>query len=172
MRKADPVQCRWRNAVFFLVALLVVAADQLSKLWIRAYPEGQLVFQAGFLRIGHISPNSGAAFGIFAGHSFALMIVGFVGSIIILVYALFVCRRFPFLGSMLDKVTLGLILGGTVGNLIDRIRLGGVTDFIWVGSWWPAFNIADSAIVVGVIIFACSLLRLAQAEKKQDEQGI
>ena len=59
---------------------------------------------------------------------------------------------------------LGLVLGGTVGNLVDRLRLGYVTDFIDVGIW-PMFNISDSAIVVGVIIFAYSLLPLARGGK-------
>jgi len=63
------------------------------------------------------------------------------------------------------------MLGGTVGNLIDRLRFGGVTDFIGIGIW-PAFNIADSAIVVGAIILAYSLLRLARGEKSSDGQGI
>jgi signal peptidase II len=57
-----------------------------------------------------------------------------------------------------------LILGGTMGNLIDRLRFDGVTDFISIGIW-PAFNLADSAIVVGVILFAYSLLRLARTGK-------
>ena len=57
-----------------------------------------------------------------------------------------------------------MVLGGTVGNLIDRLRFGYVTDFIDFG-FWPAFNIADSAIVVGVIIFAYSLLFLVGAEE-------
>ncbi len=66
---------------------------------------------------------------------------------------------------MLGKVALGLVFGGTLGNLIDRFRFGRVTDFIDFG-FWPAFNIADSAVTVGVIIFAYSLLRLARAENR------
>ena len=65
---------------------------------------------------------------------------------------------------MPGRLALGLVLGGTVGNLVDRLRLGYVTDFIDVGIW-PAFNIADSAIVVGVIILAYSLCSLARAGK-------
>ncbi|GAF88347.1 unnamed protein product, partial [marine sediment metagenome] len=74
-------------------------------------------------------------------------------------------HRFPFLDNILGKSALGLVLGGTVGNLIDRLRFGYVTDFIDFG-FWPAFNIADSAIVIGVIIFAYSLLPLARAGKR------
>jgi len=162
VQKAKSLQAKWRNVAFSLIALLVVAADQLSKTWIRSYPEGQPIFETGFFRLTHFPPHTGAAFGLFPGQSFALTIVALVGVAVLLVYALFIYRLSH---NMLGKSALGLVLGGTVGNLIDRFCFGGVTDFICVGTWWPAFNIADSAITVGVIIFAYSLLRLARAEK-------
>jgi len=151
--------------VFFLTALLVVVVDQLSKIWIRSYPEGYAVFEVGFFRIIRVH-NTGAAFGLFQDQSFALTIIALVGVVTILTYALIFSRRFPFLNNMLSRVTLGLILGGTIGNLIDRLNpnLGGVTDFIGIG-FWPVFNIADSAITVGVILFAYSLLSLPRATK-------
>ena len=149
---------------FFLTALLVVVADQLSKMWIRSnLVVGQSLPETGFFRLTHIQ-NTGAAFGLFQGHSFALSIVALVGIVVLLLYALFIYRRFPILDNRLGKLALGLVLGGTVGNLIDRLHLGYVTDFIDVG-FWPAFNIADSAIVVGVIMLAYSLRFLARAEK-------
>jgi len=163
MQKVNRLQDKWQNVVFFLAALLVLAADQLSKMWIRTYPEGESLFEAGFFRIIHVH-NTGAAFGLFPDQSFLLTIVALVGVALLLLYALVIYRRFPLLDNRLSKVALGLVLGGTVGNLIDRLRFGYVTDFIGVGSW-PAFNIADSAIVVGVIIFAYSLFRVARAEK-------
>ena len=163
MRKADSPQGKWRSVVFFLTALLVVVADQLSKAWISSYSENELIFKAGFFRITHVQ-NTGAAFGLFQDQSFILTIVALVGIIVLLVYALLIYRRFPFAGHILGRLALGLVLGGTVGNLIDRVRLGYVTDFIGVGIW-PSFNIADSAVVIGVIIFACSLLPLAGTEK-------
>ncbi len=163
MQKAKSLQGKWRNVVFLLTALLIVAADQLSKIWIRSYPEEQLIFEVGFFRIIH-THNTGAAFGLFQGHSFALTIVALVGIAAILFYVFFIYRRFPILGNRLGRLTFGLILGGTMGNLIDRLRLGYVTDFIDVGVW-PTFNIADSAIVVSVIILAYSLLRLSRTEK-------
>ena len=164
MRKAKSLRGKWPNVVFFLTALLVVVADQLSKMWIRSnLVVGQSLPETGFFRLTHIH-NTGAAFGLFRGQSFTLTIVAFVGIVVILFYALFIYRRFPFWDNLLGKSALGLVLGGTAGNLIDRLRLGYVTDFIDVG-FWPAFNIADSAITVGVILFAYSLLRLARAEK-------
>ncbi|MBA7624082.1 Lipoprotein signal peptidase [subsurface metagenome] len=101
---------------------------------------------------------------MFQGQSFALTIVALVGVAAILVYALFIHRSFPRLDNMLGKSALGLVLGGTVGNLIDRLRLGYVIDFIDF-DYWPAFNIADSCVTIGVILFAYTLLRSAQAEK-------
>ncbi len=151
---------------FLLSVLLVVVADQLSKLWIRSnLLVGQSLFEVGFFQIIRLPPNTGAAFGLFQDQSFALTIVAIVGIAAILLYALLIYRRFPFLNNLLGRSALGLILGGTIGNLIDRLRFGGVTDFISIGIW-PAFNIADSAIVVGVILFAYSLLPLAKAEKR------
>jgi len=150
--------------VFFLTALLVVVADQLSKMWIRSNLDvEELLFELGFFRLTHIQ-NTGAAFGLFRDQSFALTIVALVGIVVLLLYALLIYRRFPILDNLLGKSALGLVLGGTVGNLIDRLHLGYVTDFIDVG-FWPAFNIADSAIVVGVIILAYSLRFLARTEK-------
>jgi signal peptidase II len=97
------------------------------------------------------------------------MIVAIVGIALLLVYALFVYRHYPSLDNRLNRIALGLILGGAVGNLIERIcylvdpsQFGGITDFISIGIW-PAFNIADSATVVGAILFAYSLLSLVWA---------
>ena len=166
MQKASHFQAKQRNVVLFLTAVLIVAADQLTKIWIRSYPEGQPFFEIGFFRLTHVH-NTGGVFGLFQGHSFALTIVALVGITIFLLYALFGYRRLPFLDNILNRVALGLILGGTVGNLIDRLNpnLDGVTDFISIGIW-PVFNIADSAVTVGAILFAYSLLRSVQAEKR------
>ena len=166
MQKASRLQGKRRNVVLFLTAVLTVAADQLSKIWIRSnLAVGESLPESGFFQLTH-SYNTGAVFGLFQGHSFALTIVALVGIAVLLIYALFVYRRFPFLDNMPSRVALGLIFGGTVGNLIDRLNpnLCGVTDFISIGIW-PAFNIADSAVTVGAILFAYSFLRLAQAEK-------
>ncbi len=150
--------------VFSLTALLVVAADQLSKLWIRSnLASGESLPETGLFRLTRIH-NTGAAFGIFQGQSLPLTIVAIVGIIVILLFALYFSRRFLFLDNRLSKLALGLVLGGTIGNLIDRLRLGYITDFIDIGIW-PAFNLADSSIVVGVILFAYSLRSLASAQE-------
>lgn len=149
----------------FLAALSVAALDQLSKTWIRCFSEGQPIWQAGFFRIVH-THNTGAAFGLLQGHSFALTIVAFVGIAAILTYALLLSPRFPLLSSKLARVALGLVLGGTIGNLADRLRFGYVTDFVDLG-FWPAFNAADSAITVGAILLAYFLLSLSRTDKQE-----
>ena len=161
MQKENYLLAKRRNAVFFLIALLIVIADQLSKIWIRSnLAVGQSLPESGFPQLTHVS-NTGAAFGLFQGQSFPLIIASAIGVTLLLIYALYLYRRFPLSNSWLAWIGLGFVLGGTVGNFIDRLRFGCVTDFINFG-FWPAFNVADSAIVVGVIIFAWSLLSLAK----------
>ena len=164
MQKVSHPQVKQRYALIFLATALIIAADQLTKIWIRSYPEGSTIFKIGFLRLIR-THNTGAAFGLFQGQSFAITIVVLVGIVILLLYAFFAYRRFPFLDSMPNRIALGLILGGTVGNLIDRLNpgLNGITDFISI-SIWPIFNIADSAVTVGAILFAYSLIRSVQTE--------
>jgi len=160
----------WWNAVFFLVATLVVVGDQLSKSWIRSnLAIGQSLPQGGFFFLTHIH-NTGAVFGLFRDHSFSLTIVGFVGIVILFVYAFYVCRRFPLLNNALSKTALGSILGGTIGNLIDRLRFGYITDFIGVGIW-PPFNVADASITVGVVVFAGSLIYLLFSQRQEVKRG-
>jgi len=170
MQKVGSPQGKWWwNAVFFLIAILVVVGDQFSKSWIRSnLAIGQSLPEGGFFRLTHIH-NTGAAFGLFRDYSFPLTIVGFVGVAILLVYAFFVCRRFPLLNNVLSKAALGSILGGAVGNLIDRLRFGYITDFIGVGIW-PPFNVADSSITVGVVVFAGGLLYLLFSQRQETKR--
>ena len=150
---------------FSLVALLVVVADQLTKTWIRSHLAlGQAIPPTGFWQIVH-ARNTGAVFGLFPNQSFVLTIVALIGIVLILVFALFYLRQFSYINNLSCRLALGLILGGTIGNLIDRIRLGYVTDFINIGIW-PAFNIADSAVTVGALTLAYYLLHWAFTEKE------
>ena len=163
MQKASRPKGRWQNVLFPLTALLIVAADQLTKVWIRSYPEEPPIFQAGFFQVIN-RHNTGAAFGLFQGQSFALTIVALIGVGILLLYSFLVHRHLPFLDTKLGRIAMGLILGGTVGNLVDRLYFGYVTDFVDFG-FWPAFNVADSAITIGVILFIVSILLTSRAEK-------
>lgn len=172
MQKAERLQVRWGNLAFFLTASLLLTADQLSKIWIRSnLAIGQTLFELGIFQIIRIPPNTGAAFGLFKGQSF-IIIISFICAVGILLYILFIYHRFPLPNDRLGKTTLGLIFGGAVGNLIERLNpsLGGVTDFINIGIW-PAFNIADSAVVIGSIILAYIILRMAATEKHQNGQS-
>jgi signal peptidase II len=172
MPKFNSLQAIWgRSATFFLTALLVVAADQLSKFAIRANLSiGESLPQTGFFRLTHIH-NTGAAFGIFQNQSLPLTILALVGVGILLFLVIFMYRRFYFLGTARGKLALGLILGGTVGNLIDRLSFGYVIDFIDIGIW-PAFNIADPSVVIGAIVLAFWLIQLNRSDRGSDGQGI
>ncbi len=165
MRKEKRPLSRWRYLIFFLVALFVIVADQLSKAWIMSsLSEGHTMLRLGFFRITRIH-NTGAAFGLFPEHSLVLAIFALTAGAVILFFVVYGYRYYSWLGSTAITLTLGLVLGGTVGNLVDRFRFGYVTDFIDFG-FWPTFNIADSAVTIGVIIFALLLLRHAQTEER------
>jgi signal peptidase II len=132
--------------VFFAIAGLVIALDQVTKYLVRAsLALGESFPEEGPLRITYVT-NTGAAFGILQGQTLFLMVTTFFGLAAILLYYLY-----PPMEHGILRLALGLQLGGAVGNLADRMRLGKVTDFIDVGPW-PAFNVADSSIVVGVAI--------------------
>jgi signal peptidase II len=147
-----------KELTFSLVALTVVALDQVSKFFINANMTlGQSIPEEGFFRITY-STNTGGVFGIFANQAFLITLTAIVGVTAILVYS-----RYPQANRLLVRVALGLLLGGAVGNLIDRIRLGEVVDFIDIGAW-PVFNLADSAVTVGVILIIYYFLFLARRE--------
>jgi len=168
MRKVDSPLDKWRGVALGLPFLMVITADQLTKVWVRSYEEGEVICQLGFLKLTHVQ-NTGASFGIFKGHSFTLMIVDIVGTMVLLAMAFYLYRRLPYLVTLLNAIAFSLIMGGTVGNLIDRIRLEHVTDFIDVG-FWPVFNVADSAITIGVVILVFSLIRLTIAESRRSPE--
>jgi signal peptidase II len=148
---------------FFIVALIIAAADQLTKNWIRTYTGEFPIYELGFFSIIHVQ-NTGAAFGMFQNQNLALTIVDFVGIALILSFVFLIVRWYPYFYSRLSIVSLGLILGGAIGNLTDRLNIGHVTDFIDVG-FWPTFNIADSATVVGTILFALSLFLIGRKKE-------
>ncbi len=166
MPRADSPRLRW--LIFGIIVPLVVVADQITKAWIRGYPIGSTIFQRGFFRIVHIE-NPGAAFGLFQSHSTTLMVIDFVAVAIILAYFVFIHRRFSLFRSAFGWVALSLIFAGTTGNLIDRLNpsVSGITDFVYVGPW-PAFNVADSSISVGVVLLALTILFAPDRPGKAD----
>ena len=164
MEKASSLSRKWQIVVFFLTALAVLASDQLSKAWIRSHLAiGESLPETGWIRLTYVR-NTGSSFGLFQNQFLPLTVVAVAGAIVLVYLALLGYRRFPFLDKVSSQITLGLVLGGTLGNLVDRLRFGYITDFIDFG-FWPAFNVADSAIVIGVAAFAYLLLSLVRAEK-------
>ncbi len=132
--------------------LLTVLLDQLTKLWIQTeflYGEQRQVI-AGLFNLHYIR-NSGAAWGVLAGWRLLLILFAVV-MLVVLVRR----RQELFYGLWLGRPALALLLGGIVGNLMDRIRFGYVVDFLdfhWQGHHFPAFNVADSAICIGVGLY-------------------
>ena len=135
-----------RSAALWMLAALIFVGDQITKAVISGWLARGVSWPAeGFLRLTHIG-NSGAAFSIFQGNSNILSIVALVAIALLL----WVYRTSGGTSSII-RFALGLQLGGAVGNLFDRLTQGYVTDFIDVGPW-PIFNIADSAISVGMVL--------------------
>lgn len=148
--------------------MLVILADQATKAWIRSVLDvGDVLFDAGVFRIIHVT-NTGAAFGIFKGYTGALAIASSLGIVVILILVLFLRKRWSFFDTMPVRIGIGLILGGTIGNLIDRIRLGNVTDFFDV-KVWPTFNVADASAVVGSIILAICIIFMVGKEVRDKQ---
>jgi signal peptidase II len=144
-------------AVPAAVCATVLVIDQLTKQWaVRTLgpEEGQrVIFLIGdWFRLTFLK-NTGVAFGLFQDMSQVFTFT----SLLITAGAIYFYRYHLPTESRWVQTTLGLIVGGALGNVIDRVRLNYVIDFISVG-WWPIFNIADSAISVGVTMLAGYLL--------------
>jgi len=152
-----------RRLTYLFVSLVIVLADQVTKEIVadRIPLHSSVPVIQGLFDLTHVR-NSGAAFGLFASidsplRTVLLNTVAFVVFLAVLVYA-----WRTSVDSTRLQLGLSLILGGAVGNLVDRIRAGSVTDFLdfYVGSHrWPAFNVADSAITVGVVLLAWDIWR-------------
>lgn len=148
-----------------LTALCVFVLDQLSKCWIRAaLPEAEtVVVIQGFFDITHVR-NRGGAFGIFPQQQYLFV---FLSLVTIAAIAYFYRGYAPKRSGC--KIAVGLVLGGAVGNLMDRMLLDGggcVTDWLdvyWRNWHWPAFNVADAAISVGVFMLLYILTVRADA---------
>ncbi len=152
----------YRDFILIQLAVLVFFLDQFSKYLVREFLLLYHSFPAdGFLRVTRTF-NTGSIFGIFQGQNTAFILVSFVGvAVLILIYR---SQRFP---TALLRLSLGLQLGGAFGNLLDRVRLGHVTDWVDVGPW-PVFNLADASIVCGLILLAWLFI---MSEKSQKESA-
>ncbi len=140
-----------------LVALAIILLDQATKEWVRgAFSLHESIpVIPGFFSFTYIR-NTGAAWGMFSGQNVALSLLAFA-----MLVALVLFRRKLLPPGQPHRVALGLLCGGIVGNLFDRLRLDYVTDFLdfYVGqSHFPAFNVADAAICIGVGIYILGTL--------------
>ena len=132
-----------------VVAALVVAADQASKWLVRAAADDLPLRLAGGLRID-LTYNSGISFSRFAGAGPIVVVLVAVVAAGVSVALVLSPPRY--------RLALGIILGGAVGNLIDRLRFdGAVVDFVGFYSW-PSFNLADAAIVVGTVLLGAQVI--------------
>lgn len=152
-----------RHLVFGGIAALVVALDQLTKAIVRATLDRGESWPADWaVQITHVT-NSGAAFGLFQGQALFLAFTTIFGLAAVLIYYFA-----PPLEHRLIGPALGLVLGGALGNLVDRVRLGRVTDFIDFPHY-PNFNVADSAITVGVATLLILLVVYGNPEAGETE---
>jgi signal peptidase II len=170
LERENPVQARSNRvwAVPLVVAAATITLDQLTKLWVvnALGPTTMTKFVpiiGDTVRIAY-SHNTGVAFSLFQGHPELLTI----SALLIVAGAIyFYSTQLPNQRTLI-QVIMGLILGGAFGNLIDRVRLGYVVDFIQVG-WFPIFNIADSAISVGAALLMLQFLRDELAQRGDNQ---
>lgn len=163
------------GAVLFLPAMAVIALDQVTKLAVigalRLHDSVAVI--PGFFNLVHVR-NRGIAFGLLSqlGATWGSVLVSAttVAAVILLILWLSRLRA----GDDRTAFGLSLIIGGAVGNLIDRVRLGEVVDFLdfYAGSFhWPAFNVADSAVTVGTFWVVLSMLSQSPAEAKKQQES-
>jgi signal peptidase II len=152
------------------VSLVVVALDQITKIWAQAsfvFAEASPVTPYFYFTLRY---NEGAAFSFLAGAGgWQRWVFTALASVVSLVLAFWIARIHRNPGKRLESVGLALILGGALGNLYDRLTLGHVVDFIvfhYQQYEWPAFNIADAGICVGAALL---ILDMFKSQKARDE---
>ena len=151
-----------------VVALSVLALDQYTKSIVSAHllvneSWAPIPALAGWFDIHYVT-NTGGVFGLFQSGSKVLAVIAALVSGVILVYAGYLPD-----GQWLVRLSLGLQLGGAVGNLVDRVRLGHVVDWLDV-HFWPVFNMADSAVICGVALLALLLLREDRLDRQRAQR--
>ena len=149
----------------FLIFILFMFDQFTKELVIRNLKVGYSIPETGFFRFTH-ERNFGSAFRIINYAKLFLMIVGIFAIIFISYFLIFYTRE-----SNLLQIAISLQLSGAFGNIVDRIRLGSVTDFIDVGPW-PVFNIADSCISVGMFLLILHIIISWKNEKKVNEDNL
>ena len=155
----------WIIMVIAVIAA-VILVDQISKILVLAYLyEEQIDLIEGVLRFTYVE-NRGMAFGLLADHRWIFLICSVVGIGLIAFYL------FRYVHRNLSRVSLALIIGGGIGNMIDRLRLGFVVDFIDFCAfdfWVWVFNVADAAVCVGAALFVLDLILEMVADIKKNK---
>lgn len=140
--------------ICIISAVLIIGFDQLTKILIYGTASRSII---GNLLWFESTLNTGVAFSMFSGNSIVFFVIACVASLIL---CYFICSK-KWLKGKTERISLGLILGGTISNAIDRIIFGGVRDFIYLKFInFAIFNIADMAITVGAILFCFSIIFL------------
>ena len=159
--------------ILVVVSAVVLAVDQATKLYVDRVMDlhSSITVIPDFFSITYLR-NKGAAFGILAHSSYRIPFFILVSVVAICVIIVVFVRLRP--DQRFTPYPLSLIFAGAVGNLIDRVRLGEVIDFLdayWHGHHWPAFNVADSAICVGVFLLAIDMLLEEKRLKARQESS-
>ena len=136
-----------KNIIVFSAALIVVFLDQITKILIRKNFElnESVPIIKNVLHLTYVS-NTGSAFGLFRGFNIFLILFS-----VIVIVAIFYYLKKIVKNERLLQFSVGLLLGGTIGNLADRLLYGAVTDFIDFRIW-PVFNVADSAVTISILL--------------------
>ena len=149
-----------------LLSVAIVILDQVTKQWVtmRFYLGESLPVIAGYFNLAYVR-NTGAAWGMLGGLNGLL-----VGLSVVVLLILIFFRRAFLTDSLIHRLALALMIGGIVGNLLDRVRLQYVVDFLdfcWQSHHFPAFNVADSAICVGVGLYMVTALFPSKKSKPE-----
>ncbi len=170
LKKVPPIKL-FRFLVYLLIAAALVAADQLTKNWVLGNstlmtPGGEIVVIPNFFSLRYTF-NTGAAFSFLAGQAWGISVLTMISAVAAVLFLVILLLKSGW--PTLLPTSLLMILAGTVGNGIDRYAMGGVVDFFdfYYGNWhFPTFNIADSLIVVGVILLLIYLFFFEEKDRK------
>ncbi|MFH0925597.1 MAG: signal peptidase II [bacterium] len=149
--------------LLFLIILVILILDQWTKYLIssRLTFDKQIPVIKDFFNIVYVR-NNGAAFGLFSRHPTSFTVPFFIIVSILAIGMVIYFYKTYAKGFILRKLALAFILGGAIGNLIDRVRFGSVVDFLdfyWKTRHWPAFNVADTAICIGVGLLILEMIK-------------
>lgn len=137
----------FKDKYIFPVFLFVFISDQITKYAVyKNMSLGESIPAEGIIRITY-ARNTGMAFSLFENFGIILLILSLIIASILIIYLFTIDKP-----RILIRIFSGLVVGGALGNILDRIRFGYVNDFIDVG-WWPVFNIADSSITIAIGIY-------------------